>query len=363
MKLLMLTKRFGSGKDAILEDFGRQVRLAETLVKLGNKVDLIAADYVKNQRFKKSLNGINVTVTPFGLFSFPGYIAKLRKKIRNGNYDAIIASSDPIFGIAAYMAGQKTPIIYDAQDNYLTYKSSKLLFIRILEKKVLKKALLVTAVSKPLQDEIKKYNKEIIVIENGIDPKRIRPLSQTKSRKKYGLPEKAIIIAYAGSDDPQKVSIDFIIKSYNLLKQKHKNLCLLLIGNGNKAKVSKDKDNKGIIAFDSVSYSSLMELLSSADVFLLPYKDTPFTRMSMPYKLSEYMAFSKPIVCSGFGDMKSFLKNTPQLIYEPDNTNDFIKKTELALKIKKIDYSKQLQKLRWGNIADKLNKKIYSLLK
>ena len=81
----MLTKRFGSGKDSILEDFGRQIRLAENLVKLGNKVDLIAADYVKHQKFNKLLNGINVDVTPFGFFSFPGYISRLRKRIHNTN--------------------------------------------------------------------------------------------------------------------------------------------------------------------------------------------------------------------------------------------------------------------------------------
>lgn len=359
----MLTKRFGSGKDSILEDFGRQIRLAENLVKLGNKVDLIAADYVKHQKFKKSLNGINVDVTPFGFFSFPGYVSRLRKRIHNTKYDAVIASSDPIFGVVAYITSQKTPIVYDVQDNYMAYKSSKLPFIRFFEKKVLKKALLVTTVSRTLRDEIKKYSKENIVIENGIDQKLIRPIPKIKSRKKYKLPEKSAIIAYAGSDDPQKVSIDFIIKGYNLLKQKHKNVCLLLIGDGNTARVSKKKDNEGIIAFESVSYETLMELLSSADVFLLPYKDTPFTKMSMPYKLSEYMAFSKPIVCSNFGDMKSMLKNTPQLLYEPDNINDFIKRIELALKIKNINYSKQLQKLKWINIADKLHKKISSLLK
>lgn len=362
MRLLVLTKRFGSGKDSILEDFGRQIRLAENLVKLGNKVDLIAADYVKHQKFKKSLNGINVDVVPFGFFSFLGYVSRLRKRIHDIRYDAVIASSDPIFGVVAHIASQKTPIVYDVQDNYMAYKSSKMPFIRLFEKKALKKAILVTTVSRTLWNEIKKYNKESIIIENGIDPKLIRLVPKAESRKKYKLPEKSAIIAYAGSDDPQKVSIDFIIKGYNLLKQKHKNVCLLLIGDGNTARVSKEKDNKGIIAFESVSYETLMELLSSADAFLLPYKDTPFTKMSMPYKLPEYMAFSKPIVCSNFGDMKSMLKNTPQLLYEPDNADEFIKRIELALKIKNINYSKQLQKLKWITIADKLNKKILSLL-
>jgi len=332
-------------------------------VDLRDEVDLIAADYVKNQKFEKLLNGINVTVVPFGFFSFPSYITKLRKKIRNGKYDAVIASSDPIFGIVAYLVNQNTPIVYDVQDNYLTYKSSKLPFIRFLEKKVLKKALFVTVVSKSLQVEIKKYNNKIIIVENGIDPQRIKPLSQIESKKKYRLPKKATIIAYAGSEDPQKLSIDFIIKSYNLLKRKHKNVYLLLIGDGNTSIVAKEKDSKGIISFESVDYDILMELLSSADIFLLPYKNTPFTKMSIPYKLSEYMLFSKPIVSSNFGDMKTILKNTPQLLYEPNNIKDFINKLELALKIKKVDYSKQLQKLRWDNITYKLHKTLISLLK
>jgi glycosyltransferase involved in cell wall biosynthesis len=362
MNLLMLAKRFGSGKDAILDDFGRQVRLAENLVRLGNKVDLVAADYVKHKKLKKNLNGVDVDVVPLSFFSFLSYVLRLRKKISYGKYDAVIASSDPVFGVAAYLAAGKTAVVYDVQDDYGSYRSSRIPFLRLLEKKVIRKSILVTAVSKTLEKDVKKYNNTTIVIENGIDSRLIKPIPQLKSRKKYGLPEKGIIIAYAGSEDPYKVSIDFIIKGFNLFRQKNPNAYLLLIGDGNISFVNRHRD-KGVMAFDSVSYKSLMELLSSADVFLLPYKDTMFTKMSMPYKLSEYMAFSKPIVCSDFGDMGAFLKNTSQLIFKPENINDFAKKIQLAVKIRKVSYSKQLQSLKWREIAFKLHKKLSFLLK
>lgn len=363
MKLLLLSKRFGTGKDSILEDFGRQVRLAESLTKAGAKVHLIAADYIKKQTFSTSLNNFKVTVLPFGFISFLKYIVKIRNIIKKENFDAIIASSDPIFGIIAYLTKQKTPLIYDAQDNYEEYTSHKIPFVKALEKMVLRKADFVICVSNPLLRSIKEYNKRVLVIPNGIDYNRIKPLDKLKARKKYKLPLKASVIAYAGIDYPRIVSIKFIIKSFNILKKKHKNVHLLLIGNGNKAIAKKFNDKTRITTFESVSYSILMELLSSADIFVLPYNDTPFTKMSNPYKLSEYMVFSKPIVCSDFGEMKSILNKYPQLIFKPNNSDDFVKKLELALRIGKVDYSEQLKKMLWDSIVKKLYDNIKILMK
>ncbi|MAE42693.1 hypothetical protein CMO93_02895 [Candidatus Woesearchaeota archaeon] len=365
MKLLFLAKRFGSGKDAILEDFGRQVRLAENLVKLGNEVHLIAADYIEKRTFEKTLHGIKVVVIPFGLFSFSSYISRLRKKIRKESYDAIIASSDPIFGIIAYIIAQKTPIIYDVQDNYFSYTSYKFPFVRFFEKKVLKRAVLVTTVSNSLLNHIKKVNKKCILVKNGIDSKKIKPIDKFESRKKYNLPIESTIIAYSARyvDVNQKLAIDFLVKNYNILKKKHKNLYLLLIGEGNPSRIKKDKDNKGIISFESLSHDKLIELLSSADILTIPYVLTPFTEFSFPYKLSEYMVFSKPVVCSDIGEMKTLMKPHPQLLFKQNNSEDFIKKIELALKIKNVDYSQQLKDLTWNKITKKLHNAVHGALK
>ena len=81
MKLLFLTKRFGSGKDNVLEDFGRQIRLAQYLVKAKNDVHLIAADYKKKQRFEKELHKIKISVRPLDIFLIYKFIRQTRKKI------------------------------------------------------------------------------------------------------------------------------------------------------------------------------------------------------------------------------------------------------------------------------------------
>jgi glycosyltransferase involved in cell wall biosynthesis len=365
MKLLFLTKRFGSGIDSILEDFGRQVRLTENLVKLGHEVHLVAADYVKKQTFEKTLNGAKVSVIPFSFFSFSHYIAKLRKKIQREKYDAIITSSDPVFGAIALMVGRNIPIIYDVQDNYFTYASYRIPLVRMLEKKVLKKAVFVTAVSNPLVHRMKRYSKNVILIGNGMDPNKIKPIDKFVSRKKYKLPMKSKVITYSAryKDKDQKKPIDFLIRSFNLIKKKHKNICLLLIGEGNVSRLKKERDNERIIAFESVKYDVLVEMLSSTDILTIPAVQSPYSEYAAPYKLIEYMAFSKPIVCSDVGEMKNLLSRTSQLIFKQNNTDDFARKIELALKIKKVDYSKQLKRLTWSAITKKLHKEIIKELK
>ena len=41
LKILVLMKRFGAGKDMVMQDFGRQIRLFENIAKLATKLILL----------------------------------------------------------------------------------------------------------------------------------------------------------------------------------------------------------------------------------------------------------------------------------------------------------------------------------
>ena len=57
MKILVIMKRFGANKDMVMQNFGRQVRLFESLSELGHKIDFLCPDYkkfeIKNIKRKK----------------------------------------------------------------------------------------------------------------------------------------------------------------------------------------------------------------------------------------------------------------------------------------------------------------------
>lgn len=364
MKLLLLTKRFGSGKDHILEDFGRQVRLAQYLAKADNEVHMIAADYTKKQSFSKELHKMKVFVYPLSLFSIINFMKKLRNKIKKEKYDAIIASGDPIFGIMAYFSNKKIPIIYDLQDNFEEYKAYRIPSIKYFDRKVLKKSKLVIVVSNSLGKVAEKFNKKIAMITNGVDLNKIKVLNKNKARKKLRLSLKAKIIGYAGRYEGrgQKEGIDLLIQAFQKFKKQNNNAYLLLIGDGNTLRINKEKDKNRIIVRESVSHEKLMEFLSAADILVIAHIQSEFTKyMYSPYKLSEYMVFSKPIVCSDVGEMKSLFNS--KLIFKQNNIQDLIEKLKIAMNINKINYSKQLKKLNWEYLAKKLDKEIRKAIK
>ncbi|MBI2135131.1 glycosyltransferase [Candidatus Woesearchaeota archaeon] len=350
MKILFLAKRFTSGKDAVRDNFGRQVKLAEQLQKLGHTVHFLAADYIKKQHFDSGIGAIKVFVRPLSIWNSLPFILSLRKSIKKERYDAIFAGSDPIFGIIAWFVRQKTPFIYEIQDMYEFYKSYKFPFVKMLEKKAIIKASLVVAASPKLGERYHSLNKNIISITNGVNPEKCRPIDKNKARKMFRLP-KGSIVAYAGRRDRiVEKSIDLLIKS-----MKHVNATLLLIGDGNKSRA--EKEGSSVIGFDSMEYRKLMDLLSAADVLVIvyPYEFARFGYTS--FRLAEYMCFSRPIVCPDIGDYKSVLK-TPNLMYRQNDIEDIAKKINAALKIKKVDYSGQLKKLTWSYLGGELDKAI-----
>ena len=99
MRILVLTSRYTASRDIINEDFGRQTRLFEALKKLGLGVDFFCADYNKFENKNTKLHGINVMIRPFSFFIFFSFLNSLNKLIKNNEYDILVATSDPLWGI------------------------------------------------------------------------------------------------------------------------------------------------------------------------------------------------------------------------------------------------------------------------
>ncbi len=365
MKILFVMKRFSSGKDMVLEDFGRQMRLADELNRLGHKVDFLCADYKAKENFEKIVNGKRVNVIGISVFSIFQLIKRLNKVAKG--YDAIIGATDPIFGIIVHRPAKKNKklFIYDIQDNYETYLTGKIPFLRLLERKAMRDADLVLVESYLLEKKIKRFNKRTLVIPNGVSYDINKVTEKKKARRILNLPLDKKIIVYAGRyhGSHEKEGVDLLLKVFSKLRgqnSKYKDVTLLLIGDGNRQRLKIERNKGNIIALDSMPYKKLMVALSASDVMVLPYTKTRFTQyMLTPYKLPEYMVFNRPIVCSNVGEFKKMLKETRDLVFNPGDHDDFIEKLKKALYYnKKIDYSQELKNYTWENIAKKLNKSL-----
>src|SRR3989344_5434067 len=89
MKILVLMKRFGTNKDLVMQNFGRQVRLFEQLQRLGHKIDFLCMDYRKFESKKVRIKNIDYYIEPFNIKKFNVFLKKLNFLLKNNRYDFI----------------------------------------------------------------------------------------------------------------------------------------------------------------------------------------------------------------------------------------------------------------------------------
>ena len=358
MKILVLTSRYTATRDIISEDFGRQTRLFEALRKLGHKIDFFVVDYIKHENKNLKLHGINVAIRAFGIFYFFRFLKNLNRVLKNKNYDVLIATSDPLWGVIGYIFTKihKIRFIYDLHDNYEVYFAYKLPFFRLIDSYIIKKADIITTVSYSLKEKIRPIRKKkVFVVQNGADLKLFKPMDKLRCRNSLNLPKNAKLIVYTGSIQRLQ-GIDLLVEVFNELKKEVKNLKLAIAGRFFKGEEKKiDLKQKGIIYLKSLLQKEIVKLINAADVVVVPNPENAFTKYCFPYKVIEYMACNKPIVATKIGDVKKVLEKYPDALCLPDNKEDMKDKIKKQLNLDKKDYRKLIEKNSWDNIALKLD--------
>ena len=348
-------KRHSSNKDMIKDNFGRQVRLLTELAGLGWQIKIMAADYKNGSKEALRLNGMDVVIVPFNLFRAHRYYASADNELRDGNYDAVIGATDPIFGILAYRLSRKhkVPMLYDLQDNFETYGSSKIPFVRALEKKAIKNCEWVMCVSISLMKKISKIrSKKTFVVQNGIELGLFRPMEKKQCRKALGLPENGKIIAYVGHISKGK-GVDLLMQAFEKIRKEIPNTYLLLSG-----KQDLDIRKNGIIFNPLPEREMVVTALNAADVNVIPNPENEFTKYCFPYKLLEYMACNTQLVATDVGDTGTILGNNSDSLVRPGSAEELKEKILANLNKGKINYRKEIKAYTWKNLALKIDKEL-----
>ncbi len=361
MKILVLTSRYTATRDIIGENFGRQTRLFSALKKLNYEIDFFVADYRKFENKNAKLNGISVMIRPFNFFYFFDFLKDLNSALKNKKYDAVIASSDPLWGIIGYYFSKKHSIkfIYDLHDNYETYESYKIPFMKQFDNYAVRNAAFVTTVSYALKEKISNVRKkDVFVIQNGINLELFKPMDKIYCRKKLNLPLKSKLIAYTGTLQ-KSLGVDILVSVFENLKQKIPDLKLILVGRfGADKNDDPDIKKKGVISFDALSQKDVVLAINAADVVVMPSPSNEFTKYCFPYKCAEYMACNTPIVASSLSDVTLMLKGYKGSLCKPDDKEALSRKIKVQLSKGRVDYRKKLKNFTWDDMAKKLDKAI-----
>ena len=184
MKTVFLTKRYYTNKDLIIDKFGRLFHFPVQLVGQGHNVVILCADYRSKAAEKFIFQGVLFLSLPLSFTSLIEFFINSWNHIRKFNPDVILASGDSHFGFIGALISKfiRVPFAFDLYDDYTVFGSNKLPFMKFFFKWTIRHSNAVICASAPLKTKVSKYNKNIAIIENGVDEQLFRPICKSEAR-------------------------------------------------------------------------------------------------------------------------------------------------------------------------------------
>ena len=127
------------------------------------------------------------------------------------------------------------------QDEYSSYATYKIPFVRYLDRIAIRNSDIVMTVSDTLNKHVRRFRKKpTYTIQNGIDLKAFKKIGKSRARSMLNLP-KGKIIVYIGEISKFK-GVDILLKAFEEVKKAVPECHLLLSGKVNK-NIDLKKDN------------------------------------------------------------------------------------------------------------------------
>lgn len=192
---------------------------------------------------------------------------------------------------------------------------------------------LVVSVTEAMADSLKLRGvSDVRVINNGADKRVFKPHDKFQSREKYGLNIGDFILIFSGNIG-QYYRLDVVVRSLEKIKEKIQNISLLILGEGpnldNVLELSKSIGVGKHIKYLGLEKdkAKLAEMISAADVGIVPYDSNPLWKHSIPVKALEFLACGLPIAAMAYPDsaLATLIQdNDVGLASEPENVESFV---------------------------------------
>ena len=302
----------------------------------------------------------------FGIIMYFISLLKLIKKIKP---DVIQAQMMTPNGWLAVLIKKflKIPIIvYPRGDDI--YLSSQL-YKKTVGKFIFKNSDMVIGMTNDMKKEILKvFEREVVVIPNGIILDRFENLKKKECRDELGFKIDEKIILYIGRLHKKKC-VEDIIKALKNVIQSQKKLKLIIIGEGKEKNkllniVKKEKLEENVIFQGMVDNKIIPIYIKSSDIFILVSYGEGY-----PMVFSEVLPSGIPIITSNYGPNPEIILNKVNgLVVElhniPQISNAIIKllnDENLRNNISQNNINKA-NKQSWDNICGELEKVYESII-
>lgn len=317
----------------------RLYKIAEKLVARGHVVYFVSPSKLPWKTTVFTFKDINIIQFP----GFENYLySKLRLIVRLFHFFTgvltlfyitkkykidIIEGWNPLAGLAsvisALLAGRRsfldfTDFYSDIGSQGDTSKTISVLLEKI-ERFILKHATKVFVVSSIMVNRITKLGVDphkIHIVEDGVDKDFFNPgINGSVVRERLGFGRDDIILIYHG-DIKEQDGVDVLYRVFKLLLDKHKNIGLLVVGGGGDYFNKEIKmlamelgiDNK-ITYTGWVPHNEVPHIIAAADIGVMSVRKTLNHDCYISFKLFEYWASSKPVVCTKLDAISGFLKD------------------------------------------------------
>jgi len=169
---------------------------------------------------------------------------------------------------------------------------------------------------------------KLIFIPNGVDIKKFSP-GESKIKKKF---KDQKIIVYFGRLHYQK-NVDLLIKSFKIVKEKIRNVKLIIIGSGTDFdKLKKmSSDDKDIMMTGFIPNEDLIDYLRATDVVVFPSRGE-----NASFTIMEAMSCELPVISSDVGNAKKILGDGRGILIEKYTEEDIAEKCIQVLNNEKM---------------------------
>lgn len=202
-------------------------------------------------------------------------------------------------------------------------------FLKVIMTKFYSSSYMVMATTESMATGLSSRGlQNIRVVKNGADTRFFKPYDKAEMRSKYGLNKDDFILVYSGFLGGY-YRLDLVIQALAEVIGKKVNIKFLIMGSGDLEIQSIKRLAREKHIFDNIIFlgsksdkTEIAEILSAADLGIIPYDSNSLWKNTLPVKSLEYLACGLPILATAYNDSvlgELILKNKVGFISEPEN--------------------------------------------
>lgn len=257
-----------------------------------------------------------------------------------GHPDVIIVGSPPLFNVIAarMLAWRKScPLVFWVADLWpesairLGALRNRLL-IRLsewLEESTYRRASIIWVVTEGLYQALLHRGippEKLLLITNGVDTARFRPLSRAYARTKLGWDNRFTLL-YAGNHG-LVYAMTTLLDAAELL-QGYTDIHIILAGDGvRKTELvaeARKRNLKNVTFLDAMSHDDMPLLWAASDLCLIPLRKISLVEGSLPIKMFEIMACTRPFILGAEGIARNLAEEAQAgIVVEPENVEALV---------------------------------------